>query len=382
MTSLRDALEEGFDRLEAEPAETTDLPTDGATPVPDTAAAAPASPETAADEPASTTERTAAERARDESGKFTKEKAAAKAEGAPITPKPAAAVAGKAAAAVVPPAAVAAPVSQVKAPQSWKPAMREKFAGLPPEVQQEVIRRERETAMALQKAAEEAKSSGPLRELMAPYESAIRAQGVEPRQYMQNVLQSAHVIYNGPPEARANALADVIMSAGIPPELLDRALVARMQGGQAPQAQQAQQFRDPRLDSLLAQVQTAQQAREQQTQTEAAQQMSEFIEKHEFGADVAPQVADILDVWAKQGKTSITESDLDRAYTLACQMNPDVSAAFEQRKAAEAAQKAMASTSRSRLAASSVRSQPTAAPAAQPAGRRAVLEAKFDELDG
>ena len=367
---IREALEEKYDEIDSKP--------DGAPPVPDTTAPAPASPESDAAEPAATSE-TTVERARDESGKFTKaEKAAEEAKGAKIAPKPVDAAAGKAAATVVPPVVVAAPV--LKAPQSWKPALREKFSGLPPEVQQEVLRRERETAIALQKSAEEAKSNAPLRELLAPYESAIRAQNIDPKQYVSNVLQSAHVIFNGPPETRASALAQVIMQAGVPPELLDRALVSAMNGGgQAPQAQPAQ-YRDPRVDDLFRQIQTAQQTREQQTMGMAQQQAATFAETHEFAQDVSADMANILEVWAKQGKTEVTETDLDRAYTLACQLNPDVSAAFEQRKAAEAAQKAAASTAQAKRAAGSPRSSPTSAPAAQPKGIRAALESKADEL--
>jgi hypothetical protein len=128
-------------------------------------------------------------------------------------------------------------------------------------------------------------------------------------------------------------------------------------------------------------MEQAQAQRTQQAQVEADTTAAAFTQKHEFAVDVAEDVANILEVWARQGKTTVSESDLDRAYSLACQMNPDVAPLLEQRKAAEAAQKAMASTARARNAASSVRSQPTAAPTAQAAGRREVLEQKYDELD-
>ena len=390
MSSLREALEQGYDDLEAAGTSDADPVDDGASAVPDTAAEPTESPASPAAEPQTSTEATAAERARDESGKFTKAAEAPKA-GKTVAAKAAAsAVPGKTTAAVAspPPAAVApVPAVQAKAPQALKPVARELWSKLGPEfepLKQDFARRERETALAIQQAAESAKSNQPFKELLAPYESAIRAQGVEPRQYVENVLQSAHVIFNGPPQNRAAALADIIMNAGVPPDLLDQALVARIQGrGMAPQAQQPQQaqYRDPRVDQLFQTLEQAKTQRVQQAQAEAEATAATFTEKHEFAADVAGDVANILEVWARQGKTSVTNEDLDRAYNLACQMNPDVAPLLEQRKAAEAAQKAIASTARAKTAASSVRNQPSAAPAAQAAGRRQVLEAKYDELD-
>ena len=51
----------------------------------------------------------------------------------------------------VPTPAVATPAQEAaKPPQSWKPLAREKWATLAPDIQQEVLRREKETASALQ----------------------------------------------------------------------------------------------------------------------------------------------------------------------------------------------------------------------------------------
>jgi hypothetical protein len=386
MSSLREALEQGYDSLAEESAP------DGAAPATDTVETP--SPDTT--EPAHSTEpvETTAGQPRAEDGKFTKADKAEKIAEAPKAGRGAAtttptAVPGKTPAGTVPPVLAGAPVtpppSAIKAPQSWKPAAREAWAKVPPELQAEIARVDKETLKTLQENARLKSQVGqgdPMAEMLRPYEGAIRAQGVEPKQYVSNVLSQAHVIFNGPPHTKAEALADVIMQAGVPPELLDRALVARMQGGQAPQMQpqQVPQYRDPRVDQLFSQIEAAKAQKAQQAQAEAETTAESFSEGHEFYGDVAPHMADILEVWAKQGKTTVSKDDLERAYTLACQMNPDVAPLLEQRRAAEAAQKAMASTARAKTAASSVRNQPTSAPPASPNGRRAVLEEKYDEL--
>ena len=41
-------------------------------------------------------------------------------------------------------------------------------------------------------------------------------------------------------------------------------------------------------------------------------------------------MADILDVWAKQGKKEVSGREMERAYTLACNMNDNVATVLSQ----------------------------------------------------
>ncbi len=321
--------------------------------------------------------RTAAERARDEQGRFAKaDKQPAKAQ--PATPKtPPAAPADAQAATPAQPAA-----QPVRAPQSWKPAVRDAFAKLPPDMQrvigEEVNRRERETAIALQRASEAGKGIQPWQDAIRPYEAQIRSAGQEPHQYVGELLKTAHLLTYAPPQQKAAVLADIIAQFGVPPQDLDQALVARMQGRPMQQPQQAQLQPDVRalLREEIAGMQHAAMARQ------AEEQASSLSQKLEFYDDVAPQMADILDVWAKQGKKTVTEDDINRAHNIACSLNDDVREALEQRKKADAVRTTSKVTARARAASSSIRSQPTAAPAAQPVDRREALESMYDELAG
>lgn len=389
---IREALEAKMDEIESQ---------DGAAPVPEAVETSTPSPEDVSAEPAPSSEETAeqkADRTRDEAGRFAKEPKQSKQAPKPTTSsaKPTTALPSVAAGVkggVGLPVAGALPPSPVaKAPQFLRPGVREKFAGLPPDVQQDIYRLNTELVRVskdAEQARKSAESASPWHDAIRPYEPLIRSSGMEPTKYVGDVLQTVHALSYGPPHQKAGLLANLVMqfgpdllrpdqqdANGVPSCPLDRALLAAMQGRQGaaqPQAPQPQQFRDPRLDQLLERAQQRQEA-------SAVQTTQSFAEGHEFYEDVKGQMADILDVWAKSGKTDVDDADLERAYTLACQLSPDVAPLVEQRKAAEAAQKAVASTARARSAASSPRSSPTAAPAAQPKGLRATLEAKADEL--
>jgi hypothetical protein len=236
----RSALAESFDKVvAAEPAGiVADAPPIGATP-----------------EPAA--EAVSDGRARDESGRFVKQEAkpaeSDKPQSSPPAAKPGLAGQGAAAGATVPTAAPAAPPAY-KPPQSWKPTVREKWSALPAEVQAEVDRREREIAKALQESAEASKGAGTWQETVRPYEAQIRAAGGNPQQYVGTLLQTAHALSYGHPQQKASIVAGLAMQFGITPQDLDSALVAVMQGRQAPQQQPAQ-FKDPRVDQLLQTMQ-------------------------------------------------------------------------------------------------------------------------------
>lgn len=296
------------------------------------------------------------QRARDESGRFVR--------GQPA-PKGAAGVlaqGGKPMAAAQPgPQASTQTANEPKAPASWKPAVREHWGKLPPEVRAEVSRREKEAALAVQQGAEHRKVAEAFQSTIQPYRAFIQG---EPTQVVGNLLQTAVVLQTGTPQQKAAIAAQIVKGYGVDIEHLAAAL-----DGQAPpqQAQQAQQFRDPRFDQFLGQLQQVQQQRSQQTRAEAARHLEEFATKAEFLDDVGPAMADLMAMARQRGQPMSMED----AYEVACLASPDVRPLYQQRKAAQEAANARASTQRARAAASSVRHEPTApASSAQPASLR------------
>jgi hypothetical protein len=277
---------------------------------------------------------------------------------------------------VVAPNSTPAPPETLRAPQAWKPATREKWAALPPEVQQEVIRRERETTATLAESAEARKSWDSFRQAVAPYEGQIRAEGSDPVRAAASLFQTAQALRTAPPQHKAQLVASMVRTFGVPIDALDAALA-----GQAP-PQQSQQAFDP--NALSQQVtnqvlQQLQQHRAQAAAKEVAEEIETFSQTHEFFEDVREDMADLLDMASKRG-VRLTPED---AYKKAIALHPDVSEAVQQKEAAKRAENARASTQKARAAASSIKSQPSGiSHTKEPVSIRDYLEDNWESLSG
>ena len=350
---------------EAEPAQPTK-------PGPDT----PVPPDGPGPEPTKPGEEHPAKRedGRDEKGRF-----AAKKVDSPVATQPVAPTST----ATPPPAQATQSATEFRAPTSWKVGARERWAQLPPEVQSEVTRREREISTTLDQTAEARRFYGQFREAVGPFEGVLRAEGLEPLRAVQSLVQTYAGLRTAPIPHRAQLLAQLIKSSGVPYDVLDSTLA-----GEAPPPGQAQTFQDPRVDQLMAQLNQAAQQRQQVMQQRSASEVSKFGESREFFEDVRETMADLLEVAAKRG----VELTLEDAYNaaIASPLHRDIAAAVKAREAASARGNAQASTARAKVAASSVRSQPAGAgpngapqrPLMPHEERRADLEAALAAVDG
>ena len=318
---------------------------------------------------------------RDEKGRFATKAEKEAAEKGSVPPKPATTSsphAAKLAEAGPPAAPNTQAVSEVKAPQAWKPTLREKWAGLPREVQEEVHRREREIAHAMQESAEARKHLEAFRATVAPFEGFIRAEGSEPMRAVGNLLQTAAALRTAPPAQKAALVANLVKQFGIPIDALDAALAGQPgpQGGNTPPSP----YMDPRVDQLFQRLQQAEAQRAEQLKTQGQQALESFAQGHEFFDDLREDMADLMEAATKRGKTL----SLEDAYTRASMLHPEISQVLQQREAAKAAANANASTQKSRIAASSVKTHPTAQMNGAQTGSsiRAAIEAADASLAG
>lgn len=364
MSDLREALEGAFESAGEESGQETDvgpIETAGAT----SGGGEDASGGTTTPDAAPEAKAAAPGRARDEAGKFAKASGTSKAP-APkaLAPKetsirteplkaaaPAPGTAGNQAEPVA-----AAPTPEAKAPQSWKPAAREKWAALPPEVQQEAVRVDREVRQVMQEAAASRKFHQSFNEIFSPYMGMVQAEGSEPLRAVGNLLQTAAALRTAPPAHKAQLVAQMVRQFSIPIDALDAALA-----GQAPPQGQAQGVDPTAIARQVHQsiMQDFQRQRSQMAAQNGHKEVAAFVEGKEFIEDVRETMADILDLRARQG----IQTSLEDAYKMALKLHPEVSGVIAQREAAKAAQSANVSTLRAKNAASSVRSQPTSAPA-------------------
>lgn len=310
-------------------------------------------------------------RARDEAGRF-----AAKGKTGDVSGAVAAAVAAKApppevakpeaASADVPAAQTAAP--EVRAPTTWKPAARELFSKLPPEVQQEVIRRENRIEAAINEAVPARKLQEEFQRLTQPYQQLL---GPEPMRAMGNLLQTAAALQTSAPPQKAAILANLIRAYGVPVE----ALAAALDG--APANTNAQTYAQPQPQFDASTIERLVESKLEAQRNAAAVQA--FADGKEFFEEVRGDMAELIASAERHGKTL----SLSDAYTRACKLHPEVSEVLQRREADAATVKAQASTQRARLASSSVRSQPAGAVnAAAPKDIRGALEAAIRSSQG
>lgn len=285
-----------------------------------------------------------------------------------------------------PPAgAVVPPAPEPKAPAAWKPEVREKWATADPMIRQEVTRREHEMQTVLQESAAARQFQNAFQQVVAPYEMFMRAENASPLQSVQNLMQTAADLRVGTPQHKANLVAGIIQNFAVDVEMLDSILSNMRQRGGIPQpGQSAQNFRDPRVDMLLAQQQQqAQQQAEQSSQATRAE-LERFAAdpKHEFYSDVSATMADIVEIRAKQGQPV----DLEKIYAQACAMNESVSTVLATRASAAQATARTAGNAqavlRAKRAAASVKGDTSLPGATVPANDsiRASIEAAFQSL--
>jgi hypothetical protein len=157
-------------------------------------------------------------------------------------------------------------------------------------------------------------------------------------------------------------------------ELLDQALA-----GQQPKADPQQLAFDQALNQRLAPMQSMLQRFEQaqlQQQTQATQaahnEVSDFLNKAEFGEDVREDMADIIEVAQRRGQ-NLTLPD---AYKKACLMNDSVRSVIGQRVQAKGAQTNTQAAQRARSAAVQVSGAPSmGGPKIEPTNVRNAIEA-------
>jgi hypothetical protein len=328
----------------------------------------PAPVESAEPAPSTETPEETSARLRDEKGRFAK---AAEDKVAVLTPSE-----NKTPVQPTPPTDTA-PVEPAKAPASWKALAREEWAKTPPAIQQEVLRRERETSVALEQSSEARQGYQRWKEVVGPYEAAIRADGADPHTVVQSLLQTTAALATGPVPRRAAIIADLIRTY-LPGkeslEMLDSTLAGVLAGRPATSTAPPQ-YQDPRVDEIY---QTFQQAKQRQAATLEQQAIEGVreIQGEEFYEDVKLIAADMLEVAGNQG-LALTPRE---AYNRAVALHPEVSKVVQQREAAKHAANPTGSTARARAAASSIRGSPATSPssAVQPDDLRGVLEAAFD----
>lgn len=268
-----------------------------------------------------------------------------------------------------------------RAPNSWKPAIREHWANLPPEVRAEVSRRELEVQQTLSQTAQVRRFAQDFAQTINPYSHLIRAQGSTPLQAVNNLMGTAARLMQGNQQEKATTVAEIIANYGIDIQVLDQVLSnGTYNPGNAPSQTQAVPTWAKPIFGFMDNLQRMQEQRQLQIQQEADQAIQQ-LEQRPFFEDVREDMADLMETAANRGRVLTME----QAYEKAIALNPEISKIVEQRKRAETSRnpvsEAAATLARARKAASSVKGSPagTKAGANGKMTRRQQLSEAWDD---
>lgn len=307
---------------------------------------------------------TAAERARDATGKFVaKDKESA----AVSPPKPG----GKeVATAPIPPAPIEEPWK--KPPQSWKKEAHPHWEKLTPEAAQYIHEREQQMRAGIEQAIPKSRAYDAMLKTMQPFAENIRLAtgGVSDQHVMQAVkglMEADHILRSSQPEQKRAYLFKLAQVYGVP--LGDMS--------DAPQVSPELYQLNQKIAQLEANIVAEREAKEQAESQSLLSQIQEFATKHEHFETLKPQMIGLLNAGLAKG--------LDDAYTQALRLNDDL---FQAEQAARQAQAEAEKIKTKDQAAKSARSAAVSVRTGTPSGntaskaqdRRSVLLEQFESI--
>jgi len=348
-TTLRDTISAAYDDVEkAQPA-----PIDPATPAAPEKAAATETKEAKAPE---TKEGRTAGRARDEAGRLLPgkaEKEPAK-ESAAATAQPDATRPDKGQ--VTEPAA--APTKPY--PSSWKKDYAEKWGALPPEVQDEIIRREGDYAKGVSTYKTEYDRIKPIDDALKQYQPFLQHAGLRPEQFVQALAGTDQVLRYGTPDQKLQAFARFAQDYQIP---LHQLLIQGDDGKVYLNQQYFKEQQQPAQQSGISPQEIDRMVQQRMAEAERGRQIREFMEAKDTAGNPAyphfERVKGSMDGLLRSG----LYKDLPSAYKASLRLpehaelyEAELTAKREAEDKAKAAEKA-AAAARARASTVSTRSQ-------------------------
>lgn len=325
-TTLRDTLSQQFDALET----TASEPVAGVT---DASAS-------------SDTQQTAAERARDEAGRFAK-----KTEAAPTAPAQQAQQTQE------------QPKQRPPRPTSWKKDYEAHWEQLDPSLAEYIHQREAEYAKGVSTYKNEADRARELNEAMAPFMPDLQKHNIAPSQWISNLGNAHRTLAMGSPEQKAQMFAKLAQDYGVD--------IGQFTGQQT----------DPRLMTLAQQVNQYQSRIDNIERTFQQRQEQELLGHiNAFASDkeAHPHFEQVKDTMAQLLESGIVP-DLETAYAKAVRLNDEVWQSEQAAKqAAQEAERQKAAVAARAKAVSTRTATPSGAVSAGAKDRRSILAEQLE----
>lgn len=228
----------------------------------------------------------AAERARDDAGRFAKPQEQAQA----IEPE------------------------KVERPSTWKKDYWEKYDKLDPDLRGYILQRETEYKNGLATYNAEVKAAKALRDALEPVMPDLQRNNMDPGQFVRNLATAHQALAMGSPQAKLQIFQRLAQDYGVPLQYLLQ------------QAQGQPQQQDPNIQYLTQNLQALQsqwqQFQNQQQQTEQAQ-LHQTIEEFRQDAVQHPHFEAVRESMAALLQSGMAQN-LQEAYDKAIWMSPDI----------------------------------------------------------
>jgi len=300
-------------------------------------------PEVVADETPAVEEQTAAERARDEKGRFSrKDEPAAEPEAENAAPQ----------------------VEARQSPKSWKKEVAEKYwNSIDPELQEEILRREEAVSQGFDRYKSDAQYASELKQVLEPFNGYFEQLGVNAPGAINHLLNTEYRLRNGSPYEKAQTFMQLANAYGVNIGEL---------ATQNPDPSFAMQNELAQLRGMYNQlIQTQQQSQEQQVLSEIEQ----FAQNHQHLDEVRDDMALLL----SQGRASTLEDAYNKAIRLHDHLFNQVQSANRKSSEVERREQADRAAKAAKSAAVSVKGSRSGTPSGAPTGDlRSMLDQAFD----
>lgn len=225
-----------------------------------------------------------------------------------------------------------------RAPSTWKPLARAEFDKLSPAIKAEIHRRESDFQNGQAQLIPDATLGKELRAVIDPYRAMIEAEGGTPARAVADLFKTAAIFRTGTVQQKYQAVAQLANQFG---------LDLKRFGGQQPQVangnptppQTPQEFRDPRVDQLLAQRTEEQQREAQQLETAVnrwiGESDAEGNPKRAYLSDVINEMSALVPQIKQSDPTLSHIQVLEAAYDRAIWAHPEIRTLLAQKQQSE-----------------------------------------------
>lgn len=190
-------------------------------------------------------------------------------------------------------------------PQSWAKETQDLWAKTPPEVQKQILHREKQMLEGLGQYKEHHEFGRQLKSVIAPYEQFLSSQGVDGVKAVQYLLSAQHRLSTGDQATKIQALKDIAKGIGVDfgqiapenPQNVENEVLKQLQN---------------EINGLKSTVTAREQAERTLATQKTTQEVNSFAAEHPYFDEVANEIATFIRAGA----------DLSTAYDQAVWANP------------------------------------------------------------